>query len=76
MRYLGVYLMIIGAIMIMLKAFAHIMPQNNLFLGISLALVLIGYILFIFMDKRAARSAAAATEDENVRITPIDQTNR
>ena len=76
MRYLGVFLMIIGAILLMLKAFVHIMPQSNLILIISLALVIVGYILFIFMDKRAARAGRPVVEDESVRINKIDQTNR
>ncbi len=45
--------MIIGAIFLMLIAFANFLPQSNGALAGGLAIVVIGYILHIFLDKRA-----------------------
>ena len=75
-RYIGVIVMLIGAIMLLLKSFANIMPQNNVYLLISVALVVIGYLLFIFMDKRAENKVLHEVEDESVRINPIRQKAR
>ena len=75
-RYIGVILTLIGAVLLMLQAFAHIMPQNNLILIIGLALVVIGFILFIFLDKKMENKVDHDYEDESVRINPIQQTPR
>lgn len=53
MKYFGVIVMIIGAIFLMLIAFANFLPQSNGALAGGLAIVVIGYILHIFLDKRA-----------------------
>lgn len=45
--------MILGAIFLMLIAFANFMPQSNGALAGGLAAVVIGYVLHIFLDKRA-----------------------
>ena len=72
-RYIGVVVMLIGAIMLLLKSFANLKPQNNDFLFISVALVVIGYLLFIFLDKRAENKVVHEYEDESVRIKPIQK---
>ncbi len=70
-RYIGIIVMLIGAIILLLKAFANLMPQNNLILIIGLAHVVVGYLLFIFLDKAAENKMVHEIEDENVRIKKI-----
>lgn len=72
-RYSGIIVMLIGAILLLLKAFANIMPQNNLILVIGLALVIIGYLLFIILDRAAENKRTYTIEDENVRIKKINR---
>ena len=70
-RYIGIIVMLAGAIVLLLKAFANLMPQNNLILIIGLALVVVGYLLFILLDKAAENKMVHEIEDENVRIKKI-----
>ncbi len=53
MRYIGIIMMILGAIFLMLIAFFDIMPQSNVALVCGLGTVILGYVLHIFLDKRA-----------------------
>lgn len=70
-RYIGIIVMLAGAIVLLLKAFANLMPRNNLILIIGLALVVVGYLLFILLDKAAENKMVHEFEDENVRIKKI-----
>ena len=70
-RYIGIIVMLAGAIVLLLKAFANLMPQNNLILIIGLVLVVVGYLLFIVLDKAAENKTVHEIEDENVRIKKI-----
>ncbi len=53
MKYLGIIVLTVGAILLMLKAFVISAPSNTL-LVVGVVLVLIGYLLHIFLDKKDA----------------------
>lgn len=53
MKYLGIIVMTIGAILLILKAFV-IATQSNTLLIAGLVLVCIGYVVNIVLDKKSA----------------------
>ena len=52
-QYIGVIVMLIGALLQLYTYFTGLVENANTFLGIGLALVVLGYLGHIFLNKKA-----------------------
>lgn len=49
-KYLGVLLLLVGAVLLIVVGFTN--PETNIMLGSGLALVVVGYLVHIFLNKK------------------------
>ncbi|MFC2566333.1 MAG: hypothetical protein ACFNT7_05815 [Porphyromonas pasteri] len=52
-QYIGIIVMLIGALLLLVSYFTDQVENANLFLGTGLALVVLGYLGHIFINKKA-----------------------
>ncbi|WP_298527616.1 hypothetical protein [uncultured Porphyromonas sp.] len=52
-QYIGVIVMLIGALLQLFTYFTDQVEQANIYLGTGLALVIVGYIAHIFISKKS-----------------------